>query len=147
MDKQQECVNEALPCAHCGSSRVVAQWIPIGKDIPDPNFYGNLGPIYEYAAGRFYCPICGASTKFFALILKEDEEEEMSDTWEDILAAWNIRAPTVSGHAAPSPAPRPRPEPRENLPRAPRAPSPSVRAKPEKPSVSSRVNPLLVPKN
>lgn len=131
MDKQQECVNEALPCAHCGSSRVVAHWMPVGNDILDPNYDGNPLWVSAYAAGRFYCPICGASTKFFALILKEDEEEEMSDTWEDILAAWNIRAPTVSGHAAPSP----------------RAPSPSVRAKPEKPSVSSRVNPLLVPKN
>lgn len=139
MSKQQECVNEALPCSHCGSSRVFAQSIDVGEDILDPNFHGNPGPIYAYAAGRFYCPICGASTKFFALILEEDEEEAMSETWEDILAAWNIRAPMVSGHAAPSPAPRPRPEPRDTPPRAPRVPSPSVRARPEKPPVSSRV--------
>ena len=127
MDKQQECVNEALPCAHCGSSRVVAQWIPIGKDIPDPNFYGNIGPIYEYAAGRFNCPICGASTKFFALILEEDEEEPMSETWEDILAAWNLRAPSVPVRTAPQSRP---------------ARPPRSRAKTEKPPASSRVNPL-----
>lgn len=141
MSNQKECVNEALPCPHCGSLRVVAQWMPVGEDILDPNFHGNLGPIREWVAGRFYCPICGASTKFFELILEEDEKEAMSETWEDILAAWNIRAPTVSGPAAPPPPPA-RPTP----PRPTRAPSPPARAKPERP-VSPRVNPLLDPPN
>lgn len=136
MDKMQESVNEALPCPHCGNQLVSAEtcWCDARELDLDPS------DITEYLAGRFRCVVCGASTKHIPLDM--EDEPENSETWGHVLAAWNLRVPMVSGHAAPSPAPRPRPETRDTPPRAPRAPSQPARARPEKPPVSSRVNPL-----
>ena len=106
MDKVNEALDNALPCPHCRNLDIRAHL---------ENLNENLDESVEIH-GRFYCPVCGASTRLFPLGVDRTEEHASdnawdSESWESVLAAWNLRAAPPSSLTGADPATSPAPKP------------------------------------
>lgn len=79
----KECLTKTRPCPFCGGTIIRAD----GGLKPNPG--GGMSFV-----GRFFCFLCGASTREIALGTNNPDKALCSSGWSAVLNAWNLRAPT-----------------------------------------------------
>ena len=124
MDKGLEAVGNALPCPHCHNPDIHVHLHELDENLTDS----------DEIHGRFYCPVCGASTRLFPLGADCTEEHAYdiawdSECWDSVLTAWNLRAAPSSSTTGADPTTQPKPAtaPAAKRSVAPKEPGPSPR--------------------